>query len=71
MMSSLVICYSGVDYAERPLAFEWEGEKLQINKIVQRWRSPQGLGFQVMTDDQQLFELFYDLLGDTWQVNLI
>jgi hypothetical protein len=60
-----------VDYAERPLAFDWEGQRLQIMKIVQRWRSPQGLGFQVVTDDQRLFELFYDLPGDAWQVKQI
>jgi hypothetical protein len=67
-MSDLVKCRSEVDYAERPFAFEWEGQWLQITKIVQRWRSPQGLGFQVITEDLQHFELFYDLPGDTWQV---
>jgi hypothetical protein len=62
------MCHSEVDYAERPSAFIWEGHWLRIATIMLRWRSPQGLGFRVATDDQQIYELFYDLSGDTWQV---
>ena len=69
MAPDLVICRSGTDYAERPLAFDWQGEWLDVARVLQQWRTPGGLHFRILTEDQQNFELYYDLLEDTWQVD--
>ena len=63
-----VLCYSGSRYAERPLFVEWDGALLEVHTILDRWRSPEGLGFRVIANDEQLFELEYDDCTHLWQV---
>ena len=42
-----VECYSGHTYAQEPRAFEWEGLRYQVERVVKRWRTPAGPGFRV------------------------
>lgn len=65
-MVDLVECYSGQEYAERPLALHWQGERLPIIEILTRWRTPHEKTFLVRTTDQQVFRLSYDELDRTW-----
>lgn len=64
-----VECHSGYEYAERPLAIHWEGERLEIEAIEDRWRIPGGKCFRVCVRDGRRFELFYGELYDEWRVN--
>ncbi|MCX8024783.1 MAG: hypothetical protein N3A60_06245 [Thermanaerothrix sp.] len=64
-----VECHSGYEYAERPLAIHWEGERLEIAVIEDRWRIPGGKCFRVRVRDGRRFELFYGELYDEWRVN--
>jgi len=64
-----VECYSGVEYAERPTAFIYEGRRLPVDRIVDRWRVPGGKGFRVKTPDGQTFDLFYAELYDEWRIH--
>jgi hypothetical protein len=66
----LVECHSGYTYAERPVALHWQGQRLEIETILQRWRVPGGLRFRVQVQDGRLFELFYGELHDEWRVHL-
>jgi hypothetical protein len=63
-----VTCHSDIMYAERPTTFEWQGTRLQVAEIVQRWRTPQGMRFRVTACDRQVYELTYDLAADSWQI---
>lgn len=47
-----VEAYSGVRYAERPLAFLWQGRRYQVLSIENRWRSPDRLGFTVIANPE-------------------
>jgi hypothetical protein len=67
-LSDAVECQSGAGYAERPKALVWQGQRLVVQQVLDRWRLPQGSGFRVLTCDGQVFELFYDELDDGWQV---
>ena len=67
-MIDLVVCHSDSQYAERPTAFYWGEQRLEIEEILARWRSPQEQGFRVRTVDRQIFELFYDQANDAWRV---
>ena len=67
--SPLVECHSGYEYAERPIALRWEGQRLQIEKVEAEWRIPGGKRFRVRTRDGRAFELFYGELYDEWRVN--
>jgi hypothetical protein len=63
-----VICHSGYTYAERPVAFFAEGQRLEVCGVETEWVSPAGRGFKVRIQDGRRFKLIYDQLGDQWQV---
>lgn len=67
-MTENVACHSETTYAERPVSFEWQGGILSIVKVLQRWRTPQENCFRVCANDNQIYELYYDLVADSWQV---
>ncbi len=68
---SRVECYSGVEYAERPLALHWEGQRLEISAVIARWRTPHGKHFRVRAADGRRFELTYHQPLDEWSINPI
>lgn len=65
----IVECHSEYEYAEKPLAFWWQGRRLEISQILDQWRVPGGKGFLVKTQDEQIFELFYGELFDEWRIH--
>lgn len=65
----IVECHSEYEYAEKPLAFWWQGRRLEISQILDQWRVPRGKGFLVKTQDEQIFELFYGELFDEWRIH--
>jgi hypothetical protein len=67
----LVECYSGSQYAERPLALWWQGQRLSVTAVLERWRSPDATGFCVRTDLGSMFELTYAELKDEWNIRSI
>ena len=70
-MIDIVECHSGYTYAEKPLAFLWEGRRYEIEHIIKNWRIPGGICFSVETTDGSHFELFYGELYDEWRINPI
>jgi hypothetical protein len=70
-MTELVECHSGYTYAEKPIALQWEQQRLEISDILAEWRIPGGHCFRVKTRDNQTFELFYGELYDEWRINLV
>jgi hypothetical protein len=42
-----VECYSGYTYAQEPRAFTWRGQRYEVERVIKRWRTPQGPGFRV------------------------
>jgi hypothetical protein len=63
-----VECHSGFRYGERPLAFYWQGERLEVKEIQAGWRSPQGPCFRVLSHSEQIFELVYLEDQDHWLI---
>lgn len=70
-MSDHVWTYSGGEYAERPRALNWEGDRVEIDAILARWRAPGKKGFRVRTSDARVFELIYDERLEEWDIQLI
>jgi hypothetical protein len=68
-MSDLVECHSDHEYAEKPLALTWKGQRLEIAGILSQWRIPGARCFRVSTQDGQIFELFYGELYDEWRIH--
>jgi putative sterol carrier protein len=69
-MGELVECHSGFIYADRPVALTWEGQRLEIIRILAEWRTPENKHFRVRTTDGREFELAYSLAMDEWQIRL-
>jgi hypothetical protein len=66
MIPIRVDCHSGYTYVDRPAALYWEEQRLEIAKIIQRWRTPSGWMFLVQTDNERAFEITYDASLDSW-----
>jgi hypothetical protein len=69
-----VVCRSDSEYAERPVALFWQGERLEIVEILSRWRTPEGKCFRVKaqklpSQEEQIFELFYHEVDDMWHIS--
>jgi len=63
-----VECYAGHRYPERPRAFTWERERLEIKTIEHRWRTPAGPAFRIRTAGGHRFILAYDETADAWDI---
>jgi hypothetical protein len=63
-----VECYSGSRYAERPLAFSWEGTRQEIAAVEAEWRTSAGRCFRVRTREDVRFLLVYNESPDDWQI---
>ncbi|MEW5869199.1 MAG: hypothetical protein AB1894_07995 [Chloroflexota bacterium] len=70
-MAELVACRSNAEYAEHPIALSWEGQRLEIETILARWRTPEGKFFRVSTQDGRSFELLYQQTADAWQITQV
>jgi hypothetical protein len=67
-VTDLVSCRSDSEYAERPTSFCWQGERLEVLEVLARWRTPEGKWFRVRVQNEQVFELCYDQVGDAWNI---
>ena len=73
-----VECYSGHTYAQEPRAFEWEGLRYQVERVVKRWRTPAGPCFRVKVARSSnlqypvsnLFDLTYLESTDQWTMTV-
>jgi len=72
-----VECYSGYKANERPIAFTYQGRRLEISEIIDRWYEggvkpdqPVIDYFKVRTSEGQVFLLRYLSLFDAWSVRV-
>jgi len=66
-----VECHSGYEYAQRPLALHWQGQRLEVAVIEAEWRIPGGKCFRVRCTDERVFELFYGELYGDWRITAL
>ncbi len=67
-MSEPVECYSSYEYGVRPVALRWQDARLEVEAILNSWRDPRGKGFRVRTVDEKVFDLFYDIVNNSWEL---
>jgi hypothetical protein len=67
-MGNQVECRSDHDYIGTPLAFVWQGVRLDVTEVITQSRNPAGYLFKVRSGDG-IFELEYDIQSDHWSVN--
>jgi hypothetical protein len=67
-MSEPVECRSDGDYAGRPLAIYWQGERRVVDRVLATWRTPEGKVYRVDTLDGRVFDCWYVEAEDTWTI---
>jgi hypothetical protein len=67
-MKDTVECRSESSYPEKPVAFNWEGTRHNVDAILSRSRDPQGISFRVRTTGGLFFELVYTTAVDGWHI---
>jgi hypothetical protein len=70
MMRCQVETYSGSRLHERPRRFTWEGQWLEVRRILARGREPDSLYFKIAATDDRIYVLKYYHLQDAWEANL-
>jgi hypothetical protein len=71
----VVECYSGHKADERPTAFTFQGRRLDVEEIIDRWYEggltagrPEVNYFKVKTSGGSVFLLRYIRASDTWSI---
>ena len=67
-MNDGVECRSDWAYAQRPLAFTWHGKRLEVKAILAERRTPEGMYFLVINNENEHFELIYEQNPDQWTI---
>ena len=67
-MDDPVECYSGVEYAQRPVRFSWRGRRRAVLRICAERRMPEGKQFDVVDEEGGKFLLTYEVARDRWTV---
>ncbi len=57
------------DYFERPLAFTWQGMRIEVTDVLVQYQTPHGYQFRVRTKDDDIFVLDFDSTTDQWSIN--
>jgi len=68
MMVDQVECRSDFEYAQRPIAFYWQGIRLEVTEVLTQNRTPSGMTFLVCNENLGIFELNYDISSDQWSI---
>lgn len=66
-----VECLSNHEYADRPIALTWNGQRIEIASILAQWRGPGEKGFCVQTVDGNVFEVTYREIPESWKIRPI
>ena len=68
-----VECHSGAKADESPRRFTWEGRRIEVAAVVDRWHQVESLPewpradyFKVRSRDQQEYLVKHDLESDAW-----
>ena len=64
----MVECYSGVEYAEQPRKFFWEGAWRMVSRIIAERRLPEGKQFVVEDEQREQFLLTYGFERGQWTI---
>jgi hypothetical protein len=67
-MDGTVECYSGVEYAQSPRRFFWQGALRMVERICVERRIPEGKQFEVEDADHGRFLLTYETARDLWTI---
>lgn len=62
--------YSGYRLHERPRYFTFQGERLEVTRVLARWQEPEKLAFIVAPPDARRYLLKYHQPHDVWEIQI-
>jgi hypothetical protein len=62
--------YSGYRLHERPRYFTFQGERLEVTRVLARWQEPEKLAFIVVAQNSRRYLLKYHQLHDVWEMQI-
>lgn len=65
-----VECIASSAYPGDPRAVHWEGRRIEIERVVAQWRTPQGICYRAAATDGLTFVLCYDETAQHWQIEV-
>lgn len=65
-MEIRVECHSGYAYAQRPAAFWWQQERLEVAELLAEMNLPGAKRFIVTTKDHRRWVIEYQIDADVW-----
>lgn len=65
-MELQVECYSGHEYAQRPVAFWWQQERFEVSELLAEMNLPAAKRFVLKTRDQRRWVIKYRMDLDAW-----
>jgi len=68
MPADQVECHSDHAYLGYPVAFYWQGNRLEVARIISEAHHPRGYSFKVLDQGSRQFELIYNLNTDHWSI---
>ncbi len=63
-----VDCYAGYRGEETPRRFEVDGRRVEVVRVVDRWRGPTHRYFRVRGNDGSVYLLRHDESMDLWDL---
>jgi hypothetical protein len=67
-MPDIVECLSSASFPGDPIFFSWDGERREVETILDRWRAPGRTGFRVLTNDGLALALIYSEGTKEWRI---
>ena len=65
--TAAVEAYAGGSYPGHPRAVTWRGRRYTVEAVLRRWRTPEGLFFNVQCHSGPRLTLHYEETSDTWR----
>lgn len=69
-MSIRVECYAGYRGEQEPRAFVFEGQRVEIADVIDRWLAPDHRYFKVKDANGRLYILRHDTESGEWAITL-
>ena len=67
--NTIVECRSDYDYPGRPQAIWYQGKKFSVKEVLNTWRTLLGKHFQIVIEDERVFECVYSEANDIWEIH--
>jgi hypothetical protein len=67
-MADSVHCRADHNYPGRPIGFCVGEQDHQVHRVLKEWRSPEGKGYLIRTEENTVYVLFWRSAAQLWEI---